>query len=184
MPASPRHLCLAAWVLAAGALSGCASLGGVTQRTVDALTPYRAQVVQGNFVSREQAQALQPGMLRQQVRDILGTPLVASVFHADRWDYVFTLRRQGVPAQSHRLTVFFDGDRLQRVEAGDLPTEAEFVALLDAPRRSGARVPALQATPEQLERFRPPPAAAGHSTAAPPPLPSPDSYPPLEPPLR
>jgi len=181
MPASSRCLCLAAWVLVAGAVSGCTSLGGATQRAVDALTPYRAQVVQGNFVSREQAQALQPGMVRQQVRDILGTPLVASVFHADRWDYVFSLRRQGVAPQSHRLTVFFDGDRLLRVEAGELPTEAEFVALLDAPRRSGARVPPLQATPEQLERFKPP-AAAPPSTPAPPPLP--ESYPPLEPPVR
>jgi outer membrane protein assembly factor BamE len=47
-------------------------------------------VVQGNFVSREQVEFLKPGMTRQQVRDVLGTPLVASLFHADRWDYVFT----------------------------------------------------------------------------------------------
>jgi outer membrane protein assembly factor BamE len=183
MPAYSRCLCFAAWALAAAALTGCASVGSATQRAVDALTPYRAQVVQGNFVSREQAQALQPGMVRQQVRDILGTPLVASVFHADRWDYVFTLRRQGVPPQAHQLTVFFDGDRLQRVESGDLPTEAEFVALLDAPRRSGARVPPLQATVEQLELFKPS-TVTGPAAAAPPPLPLPDSYPPLEPATR
>ncbi len=181
MSASLRRLSLAAWVLVAGAAAGCSSLGSATQRTVDALTPYRAQVVQGNFVSREQAQALQPGMGRQQVREILGTPLVTSVFHADRWDYAFTLRRQGIEPQSHRLTVYFDGDRLQRVEAGDLPSEAEFVALLDAPRRSGARVPALQATPDQLERFKP--ASAPQASAAPA-APLPDSYPPLESPAR
>ena len=54
--------------------------------------------MQGNFVSKEQVEALRPGMSRQQVRDILGTPLVTSVFHADRWDYVFTIKRQGVRA--------------------------------------------------------------------------------------
>ena len=65
-------------------------LGGCT-----ALQPYRAPVVQGNVVTREQVAVLRPGMSRIQVRDILGTPLLTSVFHADRWDYVFTLRQQG-----------------------------------------------------------------------------------------
>ena len=68
------------------------------QRFADSITPYKVEVVQGNFVSKEQVEALKPGMSRQQVRDILGTPLVTSVFHGDRWDYVFTLKRQGVRA--------------------------------------------------------------------------------------
>ena len=61
---------------------------------------YIPEVVQGNFVSREQKEFLKPGLSRMQVREVLGTPLVASVFHEQRWDYVFTIRRQGVPAQS------------------------------------------------------------------------------------
>ncbi len=55
-------------------LTACSSL----------VNPYRPEVVQGNFVSREQVQALRPGMPRQTVRDILGTPLVTSLFHSDR----------------------------------------------------------------------------------------------------
>ena len=50
---------------------------------------YIPEVVQGNFVSREQKDFLKPGMSRLQVREVLGTPLVSSVFHEDRWDYVF-----------------------------------------------------------------------------------------------
>ncbi|MEY3887736.1 MAG: outer membrane protein assembly factor BamE precursor, partial [Pseudomonadota bacterium] len=73
---------------------------------------YIPEVVQGNFVSREQKDALKPGMSRLQVREVLGTPLVSSVFHEDRWDYVFTIRRQGVAAQNFSISVWFKGELL------------------------------------------------------------------------
>nr|WP_300652325.1 outer membrane protein assembly factor BamE [Hydrogenophaga sp.] len=116
------------------------------------VTPYKIDILQGNVVTREQAAALQPGMTRAQVRDILGSPLLASVFHADRWDYVFTFRRQGQEPQQRRLTAFFKSDVLERFEADALPTEAEFVASLDAGRKFG-KVPPLQATEAQLKTF-------------------------------
>ena len=123
--------------------------------------------MQGNFVSREQVAALKPGMSRQQVRDILGTPLVTDVFHADRWDYVFTLKRQGVPQQSRKLTVFFNGDGMDRVEGDEMPSEAEFVATLDN-RRKDAKVPVLEASEESLKKFSAErPAAAASAAAAP-----------------
>ncbi len=93
--------------------------------------------MQGNFVSREQVQALQPGMGRQQVRDILGTPLVTSLFHADRWEYVFTLKRPGEDIQTRKLTVFFQGDTLARFEGDEMPSETEFVARWTRPQRQG-----------------------------------------------
>ena len=68
-------------------LTGCNSFNRATQGMASAMTFYKPDVVQGNFISREQVQALHPGMTRVQVRDILGTPLTSSVFHADRWDY-------------------------------------------------------------------------------------------------
>ena len=138
---------------------------------------YKPEVVQGNFVSREQVQALRAGMPRQAVRDVLGTPLLTSVFHADRWDFVFTLSRQGAESQSRRVTVFFAGDKLERYEADDLPSEAEFVATLKAMPTVG-KLPPMEATAESLQNF-PPPAA---KTAPPAPAAkAPTDYPPLEP---
>lgn len=166
--------------LAVGALvGGCSSFDNASQRVAGLVTPYKVEVVQGNFVSREQVEAMKPGMSRQQVRDILGTPLVTSVFHADRWDYVFTLKRQGVPAQERKLAVFFKGDALERVEGDAMPSEAEFVATLDNKRR-GAKVPPLEASEEALSRFSAAkPATPAASAATPPPAAA--SYPPLEP---
>ena len=170
--------------LAALALSGCANSGtekfGTSVSTLGGIiTPYKIDILQGNVVTREQAQALQPGMAREQVRGVLGTPLLASVFHADRWDYVFTFQRQGQPPQQRKLSVFFNGDTLTRIQADELPTEAEFVASLDK-RRNDQPLPKLQASPEELEAFRAKNPARHADTTAATPAPTATFYPPLE----
>jgi outer membrane protein assembly factor BamE len=172
---------LALTVVVAAVLAACGSFGSASHSiasAASAVTPYKVEVVQGNFVSREQVEALSPGMSRQQVRDILGTPLLTSVFHADRWEYVFTLKRPGVTAQTRKLTVFFEGDRLLRHEGDEMPLEADFVATL-ASKKVGGKVPVLEATSEQLARF---PAPATPVTDNEQPLPDASSkqYPPLE----
>lgn len=144
-----RPVALLCAVASLVALSACSS---VTSRLPSVVTPYKIDILQGNVVTREQAAALQAGMSRDQVRDILGSPLLASVFHADRWDYVFTFRRQGQTPQQRRLTAFFKANVLERFEADELPSEAEFVASLDAGRKFG-KVPSLQATEAQLKAF-------------------------------
>ncbi len=184
--AGPRGLRrLALGLLACATVAGCSSLGGASERVAGMVKPFQIQVVQGNFVSREQVAYLKPGLTRQQVRELLGTPLLASVFHADRWDYVFTLRRQGVEPQAYRLTVFFKGEMLERFEGDTMPTEAEFVASLDVSRRS-KRTPVLEATDAQLGRYALPAAPAASAAAAPAAsaLPLPAAYPPLEAPAR
>lgn len=141
---------------------------------------YVPDVVQGNVVTREQRESLRPGMGRQQVRDLLGTPLAASVFHANRWDYAFSIARRGKSVQSYRLTVIFKDDRLSDVEGDDLPSETEFVGRIDTTQKPG-KVPNLQATDAQLARF---PSPQATSDEAPVKRPLPTSYPPLEAPSR
>jgi outer membrane protein assembly factor BamE len=139
---------------------------------------YIPEVVQGNFVSKEQKEFLKLGMSRQQVREVLGTPLVSSVFHEQRWDYVFTIRRQGVPAQSFRLSVGFKGDVLDQVTGDELPSEIEFVTKLVA-KKPGLKVPELEAKEEDLRKFPAP--VRKFEPFRPPASPVPSSYPPLEP---
>lgn len=156
-------------------LSACGTVDGTGNRLLNAFRPYKMDVVQGNVVTREQVALLKPGMSRVQVRDVLGTPLLASVFHADRWDYVFTLKRQGVEPQSRRVTVFFKNTELLRFEADPLPSEAEFAASMGK-MNLPSKLPELEATSESLQKVPAPVKAA-----APPPLPPlPSSYPPLE----
>jgi len=173
--------CGARWgaiVLIGASLSACGSFNSASNRVASMVTPYKVDVVQGNFVSREQVEALKPGMSRQQVREILGTPLTTSLFHADRWEYVFTLKRPDVEIQTRKLTVFFNGDQLDRYEGDEMPTESEFVATLGS-KVSKKKVPQLEATEAQLAKF-PKPAPVKDADADAPTAPLPSSYPPLE----
>ncbi len=157
-------------------LLACGSLDSASNRIVGLVTPYKVDIVQGNFVSKEQATLLKPGATRAQVRDILGTPLLMSIFHADQWDYVFTFQRQGLPSQLRKLTVSFKGDVLDRIDTEPMPSEADFVASLDSGRQS-RKVPVLELSEESLKQLPVPAKKVDPKPLAP----LPTSYPPLEP---
>jgi outer membrane protein assembly factor BamE len=120
--------------MGAAILTGCSTKVDDTQRTMmnSIFRPYVPDVIQGNFISSEQYAKLEVGMSREQVRQILGTPLLASYFHANRWDYVFEFKRLGEKiSKERRVTVFFDGDKVTKFNGDALPTEVELVAEID-----------------------------------------------------
>lgn len=161
----------------AGALCGCSAISQ-DGSLLGIVTPYRIEIVQGNVVTKEQLAQVRPGMTRVQVRDLLGSPLLTDPFHADRWDYVFTIVRPGTPPQRRSVIVTFEGDRLQKIDAPELPSEHEFVSQITRSSIGGKPV-ALELTPEQVAALPAAPKAA-------PPTPAPATgpvrvYPPLEP---
>jgi outer membrane protein assembly factor BamE len=103
--------------------TGCSSLSDVGDAIPNALDRapliYRPTIQQGNVVTQEQVNELQPGMSKRQVRFLLGSPMLTDVFHANRWDYAFTLGEGSTPSEFRRVTVFFEDDRLVRI-TGDL----------------------------------------------------------------
>ena len=141
------------------------------------VTPYRMDIVQGNVVTQEQAARVQPGMVRAQVRDILGSPMLTDPFHTDRWDYIFTIRRQGTPAQQRIVVAHFKGDKLERLEAQGLPSERDFVASISRPV-TGNRSPVIALTEDQIKALPKPPAPAAEPGVV---MGAVRSYPPLEP---
>lgn len=158
------------------ALAGCESLQS-SDNLLGVITPYRVEVVQGNVVTKEQAALIKPGMSRTQVRDILGSPLLTDAFHADRWDYVFTIRRQGAEPQRRSIVVRFDGEQLKSMDGGDnLPAEREFIASIDTVKVARRSTP-LALSDEQINALPVPPRPA--ASAAEPEGPT-RSYPPLE----
>ena len=161
------------------ALGACQSLQS-SDNFLGVITPYRVEVVQGNVVTKEQAQALKPGMNRAQVRDILGSPLLTDAFHQSRWDYVFTIRRQGAQPQQRRVVVLFDGEQMKSVDTGgELPGERDFVQSIDT-FKTARNAPPLALSEAQLKALPPPrksaePEEVAASAASPV-----RTYPPLE----
>lgn len=160
------------------ALNGCQSLQS-SDNFLGVVTPYRVEVVQGNVITKEQLEFLKPGMPRQQVRDVLGTPLIIDAFHANRWDYVFSIRRQGAAPQDRHVVVLFENDKMKSIDAGgELPSEREFVASIDT-FKTQRNAPPLELTAEQLKALPAPqpqpPTASSSPTTGPQ-----RAYPPLE----
>jgi outer membrane protein assembly factor BamE len=182
MPISTLSRCVLI-AAASAVVAACSTFDKASGGLAGIVTPYKVEVVQGNFVSKEQKEALQAGMPRNQVRDVLGSPLVTSAFHADRWEYVFTIRRQGQEPQQRKLTVFFKGDELAKVESDELISEQDFVSSLSTNRALG-KVPVLEAAVDKLP--------APNTTKTPSTVPQNASgaaeatrvYPPLEPAIR
>ncbi|MBT0570459.1 outer membrane protein assembly factor BamE [Curvibacter sp. CHRR-16] len=170
----------ASLVACAVALVACASVKDQALDLSKRVEPYRIDVVQGNVVTREQLAAVQVGMTRNNVQDILGSPLLTSVFHGNRWDYVFTFRRQGAPEQSRRVTVWFKGDKVDSIDADALPSENDFVATLKSLQVKGP-LPELTAPSDKLPARNTEPSnttstSSTDTVAAPS-----KAYPPLEP---
>jgi outer membrane protein assembly factor BamE len=87
-----------------------------------AFSVYRMEIQQGNYISQEAVSQLKLGMTKDQVRFVLGTPLVADIFHENRWDYVYRRQRQNSSqVEERRISVFFDGDSLVRLEGDVMP---------------------------------------------------------------
>ncbi|WP_310459872.1 outer membrane protein assembly factor BamE [Sphaerotilus sp.] len=165
-------------LMAVAMLAGCSTISS-DGSLLGFVTPYRMEVVQGNVVTQDMVAQLRPGLSGDQVRTLLGAPLLNDVFHANRWDYVFTIRRQGTAPQQRRVTVFFENDRVARFEADAVPTEREFVASIDA-SKPPSRKTVLELDEQQLRaipvpapsRSAQPPQTAASGPAR--------SYPPLE----
>lgn len=97
------------------------------------LAPHKIDIQQGNYVDQEMVAKLKPEMTRSQVRFILGTPLVADLFHQNRWDYVFMTGKAGDVRSQRKITVVFDGDKLKHIE-GDVNAKEK---LSQAPAETG-----------------------------------------------
>jgi outer membrane protein assembly factor BamE len=113
-------------LIAVGLLAGCQSpswLKSVTESPPNWLTPYRTDIGQGNYISQPMAERLQKGMSRDQVRAVLGTPLLVDPFRANRWDYVFEIRRGDGSRERRRFWVLFENDVLASWDGDPLPAE-------------------------------------------------------------
>ena len=128
-----RKLLIAITLPATLISAGCAGLdeqlGSVTDAIPNALDRapivYRPTIQQGNAITQEKLNELQPGMSKRQVRFVLGTPMLTDVFHANRWDFVYTIGKGSRPNEIQRVTLLFEDDRLIAIQGDMRPQPVE-----------------------------------------------------------
>lgn len=82
---------------------------------------YKMDVQQGNYVTQDLVAKVKTGMTKAEVRQVLGTPLIADVFHANRWDYYFSSEKNGRAQDRTLLSVFFENDKVVSVKGEGRP---------------------------------------------------------------
>jgi outer membrane protein assembly factor BamE len=97
-----------------GVLSGCSTLHfpGV----------YKITVEQGNIITQEMVDQLKPGMSKDQVEYIMGSPLLKDTFNTERWDYVYNTQKGSEPREQQRLTIFFEAGSLKYFTGDFIPS--------------------------------------------------------------
>jgi len=85
---------------------------------------YRQEIQQGNIVTQEMINKLHPGMARRQVKYIMGTPILVDVFHQDRWDYFYSVKKGSRNLIQERVSLYFKDDKLTKIEGDFRPTPA------------------------------------------------------------
>ena len=130
-----RKLLINSAVIASLALAGCSY---TDKRPDDFIPPvskmpgiYRIPIQQGNLITQEMINELKPGMTKQQVRYLLGTPLLIDTFNEDHWAYLYTnrpaSRRANTEIEKQRLELQFENGRLVNL-VGDMYPQGEELA--------------------------------------------------------
>lgn len=101
-----KRITLAALLILSSLLSGCS------------FHIFRPTIEQGNQICDQSVAQLHPGMNTEQVLYLMGTPMLASTFQPDRWDYVYTFKKPPNPRWQRHFTLFFSCDGiLQSIQA-------------------------------------------------------------------
>ena len=82
---------------------------------------YRIDIQQGNIVDNEMLSRLKPGMNRNQVQFIMGTPALIDPFHTNRWEYIYTFSKSGRNRKQRHITLHFEDDKLAYIDGDIIP---------------------------------------------------------------
>jgi outer membrane protein assembly factor BamE len=94
---------------------------------------YKIEVQQGNYVTTDVVEKVKVGQTKAEVRQVLGTPLLNDIFHADRWDYYFSSGRGSTVKDKKRFTVVFKDDKVVSFEGDAHPPGPAPVGRLSPP---------------------------------------------------
>lgn len=177
-------------ILAAFFCAACSNYSA----NLPSIKPYKMDIQQGNVVTSKMMMQLRPGMTKSQVRFIMGTPLIADSFHANRWDYIYRMQKDGKLIEQRHVILDFEDEQLKRVRGDVIPAGTGEAA---APAESAAKPAAapgkkekglidklkfwkgdeeeapakLESKPELVTEPKPAPAKAQESRPAPAPQP-------------
>ncbi len=132
-------------ILCCGWLAGCATTDIPRPRLPSAESlpfVHKIDIQQGNVVTQDMIAQLQLGMDKKKVNFVMGSPIIQDTFHGNRWDYLYVNQIGGKQAKRRRITLFFEDDKLARIEGDVKPAEGRLV--VDTRQDTTVEVPQTQ----------------------------------------
>jgi len=80
---------------------------------------YKIDIQQGNEIEQNMLDKLRPGMDMNQVKFIMGTPILIDPFHNERWEYIYSFQKGGGVREQRHITLHFEDDKLAYI-SGDI----------------------------------------------------------------
>lgn len=80
---------------------------------------YKVDIQQGNVIEQKMLDRLKPGMDKNQVIFIMGTPVLVDPFHNNRWEYIYSFQKGGGVREQRHITLHFEEEKLTHV-SGDI----------------------------------------------------------------
>ncbi len=112
-----------ALVLSVTLMSGCSLFADNNPRVLSFPGAYKIDIQQGNVITQEMVNQLRPGMTRDQVRFVMGQPMLPDTYNQNRWDYIYSFHPGGEKRTQQTLTLFFQNDKLASFEGDIRPGE-------------------------------------------------------------
>ncbi|WP_026959298.1 MULTISPECIES: outer membrane protein assembly factor BamE [Aliagarivorans] len=109
-------------VLGLGGLAGCSAFDWMV---------YKIDIPQGNYIDNAKVEQLRINMTKEQVRFVLGTPMLVDTFDKERWYYIYSYQEGNGKYERRDLMVQFVGNHLALVE-GDYELSPDFMTPLDS----------------------------------------------------
>jgi outer membrane protein assembly factor BamE len=94
---------------------------------------FRLDIPQGNYLEQKDIDKLQISMNKEQVKFVLGSPVIVDAFNDNTWHYVYSLKsgRDEKFDSQKNFTVHFENDLLTSAEGDFELPESFFVPMIN-----------------------------------------------------
>ena len=111
---------------------------------------YKTPIEQGVLLESDNLSKLVPGLSKEQVKFLLGTPTIVDIFHDNRWDYIFYKRNEAGFTDPKRITIIFKNEKV-----GEIYNQEKLISKIgDDTKNDYENAPIVEKSQQNIDAFQ------------------------------